>query len=114
MESLFFLVQFVLGFSVVLFLIWPLLVSFGTSYEQTDQDVRSSDKRMIVDALADIEYEHETGKISDDDYKRLREDYLREAAEVFDDEDFEDTEVGEAEPSGDLEERIERERERLT
>ncbi|MFB6226743.1 MAG: hypothetical protein ABEH89_00265 [bacterium] len=96
-------------------MIWPLLRSFGRDYERAVTGDQSSEKRMIIDALSDIEYEHETGKINDDDYNRLREHYLRKADEAFDEEDLEEhSQPGESGSSSDLEDRINQERERLT
>lgn len=114
MEPLFMTVQFVLGLSVLLFLIWPVLRSAGTTYEGTGAE-SSNEKRMVIDALSDIEYEHETGKLNDEDYQRLRDHYLREAADVFDEEELEEqSPEDDSGSSGSLEQRIEQERERLT
>lgn len=115
MQPIFMIVQFVLGVSVVLFLIWPLLDSFGRTYDRSAEDDEAVEKRMVIDALADIEYEHETGKINDDDYERLRDHYLQQAADVFDDEELEEAPVEDSSTtSGSLEDRIEQERKRLS
>lgn len=114
MEALVLTVQFILGLSVLLFLILPVLRRAGTSYEASGNQ-GSNEKRMVIDALSDIEYEHETGKLNDEDYRRLRDHYLRQAAEVFDEEELEERSSDhDSETSGSLEQRIEQERERLT
>lgn len=39
-------------------------------------------KMSVLENLKELEFEYEMGKLSDEDYKRLRNDYLREAEDV--------------------------------
>lgn len=39
-------------------------------------------KELVLDNLRELEFDHEMGKLSEEDYTRLRNDYLREAQDV--------------------------------
>lgn len=72
-------VQFLLGVSAVLFLLWPLLSGGESQTGESADDSRRSFHRSLLQSLSDIEYEHETGKLSDRDYKRLRRHFMQKA-----------------------------------
>lgn len=87
MVSLPLTVQFFLGLGVLLVLVWPLVQDWGTRWADSDSPEEFNRKEAVLDALSDLEYEHETGKINDRDYRRLRDVYVRQAAELLDEED---------------------------
>ena len=72
-------VYFFAGILVILLaavLLAPLLEGSGRSEAGGAADRRLAD---ALDALRDIEFDHETGKLGDDDYRELRAEYAREA-----------------------------------
>lgn len=52
----------------------------GVAGEASPEDRREA----ALDALQELEFEHETGKLSDDDYDRLRNRYARAAVRARD------------------------------
>jgi hypothetical protein len=111
------LVQFVIGFGLCVYLIWPLLVRDDDHFPLLDDLAQESRKNKVLEALRDLEYEHETGKLSDEDYHELREHYLNRATRLFDDNELDDVNLQTAESeddiSNDIEERIAQHRESL-
>jgi hypothetical protein len=111
------LVQFLMGFGICVYLIWPLLTQEGDHFPILDDLMANSAKNKVLEALRDLEYEHETGKLSDADYRELREHYLNRATKLFDDDELEDVQLETAESEDDLtddiEERIAQHRESL-
>lgn len=61
-----------------------------------------SKKELVYDNIRDLEQEYKMGKLSDQDFARLREDLLLEAGEVVKD-------IDKAEVKKDIEDLIERE-----
>lgn len=104
MESWVIVVQFLLGTGTVLFLLWPLVSGSQEGLIRgSDYDARRSTQRSLLQALSDLEYEHETGKINDRDYRRLRNHFLRRARNHFDEPELNQLEkqIEQAEHSGD-------------
>jgi len=72
--------QFFLGLVVMLFLLWPYIQRLGHELQPApesddDQELRDSTRQV----LSDLEYDFATGKLSRDDYERLRRTILSEA-----------------------------------
>lgn len=73
--------QFVIGLGVLGYLLWPMLTfmaggeGYSGSPDATDEQLPES----FVQVMSDLEYDFETGKLSRDDYERLRETIFREA-----------------------------------
>jgi hypothetical protein len=42
----------------------------------------NAEKTAILENIKELDFEHEMGKLSEEDYSRLRNDYLRETQEV--------------------------------
>ncbi|MBC8232796.1 hypothetical protein H8E77_24885 [bacterium] len=68
-----------LGLSILAYIAYPLLrksqgrlekVSDGSEIELAEEHNR------VYNALEDLEFEYECGKISDDDYQQLRQEFL--------------------------------------
>lgn len=83
-------VQFVLGLGTALFVLWPLWEQDARAQDvfRTVEDEGAVSRRTVIDALGDLEYEHATGKINRQDYRRLRRFYVRRASELLDDEEL--------------------------
>lgn len=111
------LVEFLLGFGIFVYLIWPLLRGENDHFPVLDDLSEQRRKDKVLEALRDLEYEHETGKINSEDYRELREHYLNRAVELFDEEELEETVLETAESDDDvgdkIEEKIARQREKL-
>jgi hypothetical protein len=71
--------------ATLLFIFRPLLIGSGGSFMVDLQGSPSSLKRLlrkketIYENIKDLDFEYKMGKLSDDDYQRLRDDYSREA-----------------------------------
>lgn len=111
------LVEFFLGFGIFVYLIWPLLRGENDHFPVLDDLREQRRKDKVLEALRDLEYEHETGKINDQDYRELRDHYLNRAVDLFDQEELEGTDLETAESEEDvgekIEEKIARQREKL-
>ncbi|MFB6240276.1 MAG: zinc-ribbon domain-containing protein [Gemmatimonadota bacterium] len=57
-------------------------------------------QEAALDALQELEFEHETGKLSDEDYHRLRNRYARAAVEARDEVARDEAPRGDAPPDG--------------
>lgn len=66
----------ILGILLVVVLVAPLLDSQPSPGARTDPAARLD---AALEALRDLEFEHETGKVDDDDYRQLRARYAAEA-----------------------------------
>jgi len=73
------LVFLLLGLSILAYIGYPLLrkspgklekVSDGSEIELAEE------RNRVYNALEDLDFEYECGKISDDDYQRLRQEFL--------------------------------------
>src|SRR5262249_50788094 len=76
-----------IGLPALLIVLWPLL---GARSRSTQASPRFDDrleleeaKAAIYQALAELDFDHETGSLSDDDYRSLRGRYEGRAAEVI-------------------------------
>jgi len=73
--------QFALGLVVLTYLGWPFVdYLFGhgeRSVKTPEPDEPSND--TFVQVMSDLEYDFETGKLSEDDYKQLRRKIFMEA-----------------------------------
>jgi hypothetical protein len=72
--------QFFLGLSVLAFLLLPLIKRIvGQSIEAGPTDEEETELTdAFVQVMSDLEYDYETGKISEEDYNRLRGEVFRE------------------------------------
>lgn len=80
-------VVLVIGLPLAGFALWPLLRrGGGGTVLPVPPDAReqlAEQKRRVLRALRELEFEHEAGHVSDDDYRELRARYEAEAAEVI-------------------------------
>jgi hypothetical protein len=91
----------VLAVAVVLVVARPFLVrsgrreaDHGPIEERQIEGIRLAENRdRALGALKDLEFDHRTGKVSDEDYQRLIGPLRREAAEALAALDREDTSV---------------------
>lgn len=61
----------------------PLLEDEPADPNSPDGDASPEDRReAALDALEELQFEHETGKLSDEDYRRLKNRYARAAVEA--------------------------------
>ena len=61
----------------------PLLEDEPADPNSPDGDASPEDRReAALDALEELQFEHETGKLSDEDYRRLKNKYARAAVEA--------------------------------
>jgi hypothetical protein len=109
--------EFFLGFGIFVYLIWPLIAGEGDHFPVLDDLSEERRKDKVLEALRDLEYEHETGKISTEDYRELRNHYLDRAVGLFDEDELDDASLETAESDRDvgdeIEEKIARKREQL-
>lgn len=71
----------ILGILLIVVLVAPLLDSQPSPGARTDPVARLD---AALEALRELEFEHETGKVEDEDYRRLRARYAAEAIEARD------------------------------
>ena len=79
-----------LGATVVAFVLYPVFTGAGGDdasavFEETDialSDLNDK-KAMLYDAIQDLDFEKEAGKVSDSDYEYARDDYLAQVAAVM-------------------------------
>ncbi|MFW6083789.1 MAG: hypothetical protein ACODAA_01080 [Gemmatimonadota bacterium] len=71
----------ILAVLLVVVLVAPLLDSQPSPGARTDPAARLD---AALEALRDLEFEHETGKVEEEDYRRLRARYAAEAVEARD------------------------------
>jgi predicted transcriptional regulator len=80
-----------LTFLSVLFIAYPLVARSRSLYdldnlvELGDTKQRrylESKKRTVLDNIKDLDFEHDMGKLSAEDYERLRAGYLSEAQKI--------------------------------
>jgi len=81
------LVAAALGLPALAFALWPLLRRGGASrilpLPQDPREQLLEEKRAAYRALRELEFEHDAGHLSDDDYAALRERYEARAAEIL-------------------------------
>ena len=76
------LVGTVLALVALSYVLYPLLASDGAVTEiasSTFESGRSSNRNQAIDALREIEFDRETGKLSDVDYDSLKASYTERA-----------------------------------
>lgn len=83
--------QGLLALTVAGYVLWPLLQGLiwggerGKSVLEDGEDQRA---QVLLDALQDVEYEHETGKIDREEYERLREHYGKQLLDEYSSEEI--------------------------
>lgn len=55
------------------------IFSFG---DVKQQDYLNAKKALVLENIKELDFEYEMGKLSDEDYSKLRQDYLGEAQDV--------------------------------
>ncbi len=77
-----------ISLAVAFYVFRPLVSTAGSPF-QVDIDSRATGlkrllrrKETIYENIKDLDFEYKMGKLSDEDYERLHQDYLREAYEV--------------------------------
>lgn len=105
--------EFFMGLLVLGFLLWPYVrASFGMELVDDRKSTRvDSGVSSFVQVISDLEYDLETGKLSRDDYERLREEIFGEAD--INVEDLEQRSTGESGDENDIERVIGKAREKL-
>lgn len=78
----------VIVFAVILAVGYPLVNAGEYAFETTSNgDDRAallmSQRNSVFDAIRDLEFDHQTGKLSEQDYKQMRARYDLKAAEVL-------------------------------
>lgn len=107
MPNLILVLEFFLGFGIFVYLIWPLVSGEDDHFPVLEDLSEQRRKDKVLEALRDLEYEHETGKISTEDYRELRSHYLDRAVGLFDEEELEDASLETAESDRDVGDKIE-------
>jgi len=75
--------------AALFYIFHPLITGSGSSFFFDLDSDSSSLKRLlrkketIYENIKDLEFEYKMGKLSEEDYRRLRDDYSREAFEVI-------------------------------
>ena len=79
-----------LAAAVVAFVLYPVFVSEPAGFDGSPLDARElqlSDlmekKGRLLEAIKDLEFEHEAGKVSDADFDHARKDYFSQVAGVL-------------------------------
>ncbi len=76
-----------IGLPALVTVLWPLARGRGqlanASPRFDDRLELEEEKASIYQALAELDFDHETGSLSDDDYRSLRDRYESRAAEVI-------------------------------
>ncbi|MCA9736202.1 MAG: zinc ribbon domain-containing protein [Gemmatimonadetes bacterium] len=85
---------FLFALALVLFVIEPILTGRSALVDVEDHGEDAAfRKHAALRALRDVEYDYQTGKLDESDYRRLKREMVAEAAEVLGTED--------GEPAGD-------------
>lgn len=72
-----------LGFAgIPFFKSWTRRV--GEEEEDVELDVLLQEKERIYTVLADLDFDHASGKISDEDYQKMREEFVEEGVLILD------------------------------
>lgn len=77
-----FLLAVLLAVGAVAFVLHPVVFGVEAPLKRTDEDPTEAHvrKNTALRALRDVEYDFHTGKLNEQDYRRLRNDVAREAA----------------------------------
>ncbi len=75
-------------FAVILAIGYPIVNASQYQLETTSNGddryaILMSQRNSVFDAIRDLEFDHQTGKLSDQDYKQMRAKYDLKAAEVL-------------------------------
>ena len=80
----------ILGIALLVYLGIPIFSKTGSQFAATSDDLMEERRRTLFQerersyaALADLDEDYETGKLSDADYHELREELLQETARVI-------------------------------
>ena len=68
-----------LGLSILAYIAYPLLRKSQGSLEKVSDENEielAEERNRVYNALEDLDFEYECGKISDDDYQQLRQEFL--------------------------------------
>lgn len=72
-----------LGFAgIPFFKSWTRRV--GEEEEDVELDVLLQEKERVYTVLADLDFDHASGKISDEDYQKMREEFVEEGVLILD------------------------------
>ncbi|HXV62583.1 MAG TPA: zinc ribbon domain-containing protein [Vicinamibacteria bacterium] len=77
-----------LGAAVVIFVLVPVFESQNRAAEPLDETQRrlqdlEETKLRLYEAIKDLDFEKDAGKVSENDFQRARNDYLKQVAEVL-------------------------------
>lgn len=77
-----------LGLAAALFVAWPLVRNTASSRPAASDGQRERmellvEKEHLLTALKEIDFDHEMGKLTDDDHQRLRADYRARAVALL-------------------------------
>jgi hypothetical protein len=74
----------VLALGTLSFVLYPLLVNSAISIAKSSPPPQKDDQRNpAIDALREIEFDRETGKLSESDYAALKGEYTQRAVTVM-------------------------------
>ena len=90
MSSLLLLWILILGVALLVYLGLPVFSKTGTQHNTMSEDIIEERRRTLFQerersyaALAELDEDYETGKLSEADYQELRESLLQETASVI-------------------------------
>lgn len=89
-----YVLQGLLAIGAAGFVLWPVVRSRveGTVDGLDDKapDEHDERTRVLLDALQDLEYEHDTGKLDDEEYRQLRAHYGTQLLDEYSPEELDD------------------------
>ena len=80
------IVGFLIVAAVAVYIAYPLLRPGGTATGESDENVRDdllAQRNSLYREIAELDFDHQVGKVNDDDYRSQREEYLDAAALVL-------------------------------
>ena len=90
MSFLLLLWMVILGVALLVYLGFPIFSKTGPQFVETSDDIIEERRRALFQerersyaALADLDEDYETGKLSDTDYQELRGELLQETGRVI-------------------------------
>lgn len=90
MSFLLLLWMVILGAALLVYLGTPIFSKTGSQPAVTSEDIIAERQRTLSQerersyaALADLDEDYETGKLSEADYQKLRDELLRETAQII-------------------------------
>jgi hypothetical protein len=84
--SLFILLGILITAGSLLYIFYPLILTsnFTMSWESASPlKLLLHQKQTIYENIKDLEFEYQMGKLSEEDFQKLREDFTREAVNVM-------------------------------